>query len=122
MKPRTKTIEAVMAGLTSGHGALRLPKILHAIEVVNAPVRGMEQPHRAFIKQILPRIKYFNSDLHIEMNWIPGLVNHKFRRGKEKVALKPPVMKEDVPKPYIRLHYGESQHRLLPEMSKQGSG
>lgn len=110
VKPRPKPVKSIIAQLTSGHGAQRLTPALKAIEIRDVPTRGALAGQRAFVKTILPKLKYHNSRLEILTNFIEGPPKRK-GKGKRKEAV---LDEAEIPSskilfnPIIQLHFRES--------------
>lgn len=105
VKPRPTPVKSIIAQLTSGHGAQRLTPALRAIEILDIPTRGVLKGQRAFVKTILPKIKYHNSHLDIVTNFIEGPPKKKGKEiALEDVESPPTKILSD---PIIQLHFRE---------------
>lgn len=109
-RSRAKSVEVVLSQLSSGYGAQRLPSALRAIEIQDVPSRGLWKGQRAFLKDILPKIKYHNTHLEITTEWKRG-PERKKRSSKEtsqaensSEAASPSAERAS---PLIRLRFGE---------------
>jgi hypothetical protein len=107
MKSKSKSVQTIISGLSSGYGAQRLPSALRAIEIHDVPSRGALQGQRAFLKDVLPKIKYHNDFLSIvtEMKKMP---ERKKRSGKEASTgetSSEASSSTERAAPFIRLHF-----------------
>lgn len=70
---KASNISKVLTDLTRNHGAQRLSPALRRIEIESIPTTGAHTSHRVFVKKILPRIKFNNQALEIDVRWIEGI-------------------------------------------------
>ena len=66
---KVSSITKVLSDLTSKHGAQTLSPALRRIEIESIPSSGAHASHRLFVKKVLPRIKYNNQSLEIDVRW-----------------------------------------------------
>lgn len=66
---KVSNIAKVLSDLTSKHGAQRLSPALRRIEIESIPSSGAHASHRVFVKKVLPRIKFNNQSLEIDVKW-----------------------------------------------------
>jgi hypothetical protein len=110
IKRRITPLEAALTRLTTGHGSQRLPTALRSVEVINVPSRGGRKGQRAFLKTVLPRVKYHNSDLEITTVW-KKMPDRQKKRGNKDTEPAPVKSTEEasgpIKKAVIRLNFGE---------------
>lgn len=93
-----RTVVGTLAQLRSGPGAQRLPvPPLRSIEVQGISSAHADRAHRAFVKTVMPRIKYWNDELDVRFSFAAP------------ASQKSPGEADSVParvRPSILLHYG----------------
>lgn len=116
-----RTVLSTLAQLRSGTGAQRLPvPPLRSLEIRGIPSAHADRAHRAFVKTVIPRIKYWNDDLDIRFE-----IAEASKRPSPSAAKAAPSSSESssespaaaaaslsaaptsLVRPSILLHYGE---------------
>ncbi|UZJ54651.1 hypothetical protein CBS101457_003971 [Exobasidium rhododendri] len=109
VRRRTTPLEAAITRLTSGHGSQRLPAALRSIEILNVPSKGGRKGQKAFLKTVIPRIKFHNNALEINTHWIK--IPDRKKRGKKDGDVAPESASKDVAgpskAPFVRLNFDE---------------
>jgi hypothetical protein len=67
---KANRVPQILRDLQRGYGAQKLPGALRAIDIVGLPSSNTAPAHRQLVKKILPRIKYNNQRLQINVEWI----------------------------------------------------
>lgn len=82
---KASNVTKLLSDLTKNHGAQRLSPALRRIEIESIPSSGAHVSHSLFVKKVLPRIKYNNQALEIDVRWIAG-VSKKDKKSSSKQA------------------------------------
>lgn len=80
---KVNSLAKVLADLTTQHGAQRLSPALRRIEIEKIPTTGAHASHRLFVKKVLPRIKFNNQDLEIDVRWIEGVAGKNKKSSRQ---------------------------------------
>ncbi|PWN33329.1 uncharacterized protein FA14DRAFT_161239, partial [Meira miltonrushii] len=80
---KVNSLSKVLADLTTQHGAQPLSPALRRIEIEKIPSSGAHASHRAFVKKVLPRIKFNNQALEIDVRWIEGVAEKNKKSSRQ---------------------------------------
>lgn len=79
---RLVNVKALLRDLQTGHGAQRLPPALRGIQIEGIRTSGARASHRQLVKQVLPRMKYNNEKVQIDVVWDTRKASNRKRAGE----------------------------------------
>lgn len=102
-----RSLPTTLSRLRVGQGAQKLPTPpLQVVEIRGVPVKNAAKAQRAFLKSILPRIKFWNDQVEFQMK-LAAPIPSGILRGESTVQDEVTSTNTEGETPRILLHFGE---------------